>query len=769
MKYVKIDMRFIQIVSFLFLFGFTLSAQNQSISGNVASDEGPLSFATIVLDSSRMVQSDIEGNFSFDKIEKGIHLLEVTFLGYKKFSQQVELGEEKVDLAIALETDLLLFDEVVVTGTKTFKRQTQTAVIVNVIDSKTLDNVQACNLSEGLKFQPGLRVETDCQTCNYTQLRMNGLAGGYSQILINGRPIFSPLTGLYGLEQIPVNMIDKIEVIRGGGSSLYGSSAIGGTVNILTKIPNQNSFLINSMAQNINGQAMDFMTSGNGTIVSKKQKSGASFFINRRDRQAYDHNDDNFSELPEIRNTSLGFSTFLLPAENQKIEFSISNLNEYRYGGELVDMAAHLVQQSEERRHKVWMASTDYQVNFDKASLIAYGAWQNTLRDHYTGIFPDTDEDIMVHLDNPPYGESLTKTVQGGLQFNYELSNFLTGSNVITAGTEYLVDDTFDEIVAYNYLVDQVTTDLGIFVQSDWEITPSINLLSGVRMDKHNLVDRLILSPRISLLYKFLDFAQLRASYGTGFRAPQAFDTDLHIAFSGGGISRVLLDENLKEETSESFNVSLNYDRPSEDWIAGFTIDGFHTRLNDAFTLDPIGEDEFGELFLKKNDQGATVQGLTAELRANYNRQIQVESGFTFQSSRFDNEVEYIDELPGIREFIRTPSQYGFVNVSFTPSQAWNANLNYVYTGSMFVPHFAGAPNQAIDEMFTSPTFHNLSMRLGYTFKVTKNTRAELYGGAKNLFNSYQTQFDIGKNRDSNFVYGPSQPRSLFLGLKWLM
>ena len=104
------------------------------------------------------------------------------------------------------------------TGTKTFKRQTKSAVIVNVIDSKTLDNVQACNLSEGLRFQSGLRVETDCQTCNYTQLRMNGLAGGYSQILINGRPIFSPLTGLYGLEQIPVNMIDNIEIIRGGGS-----------------------------------------------------------------------------------------------------------------------------------------------------------------------------------------------------------------------------------------------------------------------------------------------------------------------------------------------------------------------------------------------------------------------------------------------------------------------------------------------------------------------------------------------------------------------
>ena len=99
-----------------------------------------------------------------------------------------------------------------------------------------MDNVQACNVAEGLKFQPGLRVETDCQTCNYTQLRMNGLAGGYSQILINGRPVFSPLTGLYGLEQLPSSMLERIEVVRGGASSTNGPGAIGGTVNIITRL-----------------------------------------------------------------------------------------------------------------------------------------------------------------------------------------------------------------------------------------------------------------------------------------------------------------------------------------------------------------------------------------------------------------------------------------------------------------------------------------------------------------------------------------------------
>jgi len=199
-------------------------------------------------------------------------------------------------------------------------------------------------------------------------------------VLINGRPTFSPLTGLYGLEQIPVNMIDRIEVIRGGGSSLYGSSAIGGTVNVLTKIPTDNSFSINTSYQNINRGANDFMLSANSTLVSDNEQSGVSFFLNRREREAYDHNDDNFSEIPEIENTSIGATAFFLPTDNQKIEFSFSHLNEYRYGGEMVDTPAHLAQQSEERTHNVWMGSGDYHINFNNGNtnLITYAAWQRT-------------------------------------------------------------------------------------------------------------------------------------------------------------------------------------------------------------------------------------------------------------------------------------------------------------------------------------------------------------------------------------------------------
>jgi outer membrane receptor for ferrienterochelin and colicins len=477
----------------------------------------------------------------------------------------------------------------------------------------------------------------------------------------------------------------------------------------------------------------------------------------------YDHNDDNFSELPELDNTSFGTNFFILPNDNQKIEVSLSNLNEYRYGGEMVEKPAYLTQQSEERNTNVWMASADYQINFndEKSSFISYAAWQNTQRSHYTGILPDEALALQTHLEQPPYGNSNTTTLQGGFQVNHKINHFLKGVNTLTLGTEYVVDDVFDEIASYNYLIDQTTRNLGMFLQSDWEISPSLNLLSGIRLDKHNLVEGLVLNPRVSLLYKYKYNTQIRFNYGTGFRAPQAFDTDLHIAFAGGGISRVSLSPNLLPEKSKSYSASINYDQPTDHFIAGFTFEAFRTRLEKAFFLQPIGQDNFGELFEKQNGQGATVQGLTLELRANFNRKLQIESGFTIQSSKFDEEVAYIDE------FIRTPNDYGFATLSFTPNKKISADINYIYTGKMKVPHFGGSPNQLTDEIITTNPFSELSAKIAYSLSLSKmNSKVELYTGVKNIFNAYQDDFDIGKNRDSNFVYGPSLPRTIYFGLK---
>ena len=759
-----------RIVFIILIIGqFVYGQKRFSVSGEISSEGNSMPYTNIYLETtSHGTVSNADGYYEIKNVPANTYTIVVSMTGFKTIRKKVTI-EGNTTLNFNLETELL--DEIVITGTRTFKRQNNSAVIVNILNSESLNSLQACNLSDGLKFQPGLRVETDCQTCNYTQLRINGLGGGYSQILINGRPIFSPLTGLYGLEQIPVNMIERIETIRGGGSSLYGSSAIGGVVNVITKIPKNDNFEVNYTYQNINSGADDHMVTGNATVISKSEKAGVSLFINNRNRDLYDHNDDNFSELTSLKNNSFGANAFFLPSENQKLEVSFSKLNEYRYGGEMVDRPSYLTQQAEERTHDVVMGSLDYQINFNKdnSSLITYFAGQQTDRDHYTGIFPDNEDEIQNHIANPPYGTSKTTTLQGGVQLNHRLNDFLNGTNVLTIGSEYLVDDVLDVIDSYNYKIDQTTKNLGTFFQSDWEITQKLNLLSGFRVDSNNLVDNLIVSPRFSLLYKSESNVQLRATWSTGFRAPQAFDTDLHIAFAGGGVSRISLDDDLVEERSNSFSASINYDKSTENFIAGFTVEGFYTKLKDAFYLNPIGEDEFGQRFEKQNGDAAVVQGITLETRANYKRKMQLEAGFTIQTSEFSTVVETIEGLAPRREFLRTPNEYGFATLSYMPNNKFNTNLNYVYTGDMLIAHFAGAPEQTVNEYKTTPSFHEFSWRTSYRFDIDNiGAGLEVFGGIKNIFNAYQDDFDTGKNRDSNYVYGPGMPRTFFIGLRIL-
>ncbi len=743
-----------------------------TITGKVSDKNEALPAATIQVAGTNLgTAADADGNFTISGVPTSEQKIEIRLIGYRPYSQKVTvIAGQTVDAHVTLQESNVNLEEIVVTGTRTAKRKTESPVIVNLIDSEALDQVVATNLSEGLKFQPGLRVETDCQTCNYTQLRMNGLPGGYSQILINSRPIFSPLTGLYGLEQIPVNMIERIEVVRGGVSALYGSSAIGGTVNVITKIPTENSYNITNTFQSIKGDATDNILAANATLINEQENAGATFFVNNRNRETYDANGDNFSELPQLKDNSFGANLFYLPTENQKLEISLSSLYEYRYGGEMVDGPAYLSRQSEERTHNVFMGSVDYRINFNeqKQSLIFYYGGQQTDRDHYTGIIPDGGAELESFLADPPYGISDVTTHQGGVQLNNRLDDFLGGEAVLTVGTEYVYDNVLDRIDSYQYLIDQTTTDWGVFVQHDWDIVPQLNVLSGLRVDKHNLVNQAIVSPRLSLLYKLRETTQFRLGWGTGFRAPQAFDTDLHLAFAGGGVSRISLADNLKEERSNSFTASVNYDKATERLIAGFTVEGFYTTLDDAFFQFPWGEDEFGERFEKRNGEGATVQGITIEARANVDYVLEIDAGYTLQSSAYDEAVDNIEGLPAQREFLRTPNQYGYATFTYTPTRNWSASTNIVYTGPMLLAHFGGeGTGQAEDEYFTSPAFTEVGIRLSHTFDLTKvNTGLELFGGVKNIFDAYQDDFDVSKNRDSNYVYGPSLPRTFLVGLR---
>ncbi len=656
-------------------------------------------------------------------------------------------------------------NEIIIEDQKSFSRDIQKTEILHILDQRKIQQVTACNIAEGLNFQSGLRVETNCQTCNYTQLRMNGLQGNYTQILFNGVPIMSAFMSLYGLEQFSSKWIERIEIQKGSGSSVFGSSAIGGSVNIITQMPKKSFTDFEILYQNIDFQSSDWNISSNNALVNKNQKIGLGLVMNYRKRQFYDANNDQFSELPYIQSMNLGTSFFYKPSHKHNLQTQILHLNEYRLGGDMKKIPINLLEQVEERNHKIFIGDALYRYSINgNLELNGFSGFQFVKKKSLTGVMPDNTIDALYYQENLPYGTAFNNTFQAGTILKYTNENLLSGENLFQVGAEYISEQINDKIPSYNYEIQQTTHLWGAFIQNEWKKN-TLKLKKGIRLDKHNAISKIQVNPRLAILYQIHDYCQLRFQTGSGFRPPVFLDTDLHIAFAGGGVSRIFLAPNILPEKAHSYTVSINFDKPAKSYIYGFTLDAFYTRLKNIFALENIGSDNFGQVFEKRNQNLAIIQGLTIEFRANYKRKLQVETGITFQKQNYQNEVFYFEDLEGQKIFLRTPNVYGFALFYFEWKR-FAFNLNYNYTGKMLVPHFGGAENFPNNAYVQSPDFHVLGLKINYEIFNQKH-KLSVFGGTKNFTNAYQKDFDIGKNRDSNYIYGPNLPRTFFVGINW--
>lgn len=257
--------------------------------------------------------TDDTGHYFLKNLPEGDFILQVSAVGYKTLTRNVSLKRGKtLEENFELEEDLVALEGVVVTANRNETTRRMAPTLVNVMDLKLFENTNSTTLSQGLNFQPGVRVENNCQNCGFQQVRINGLDGPYTQILIDSRPIFSALAGVYGLEQIPANMIERVEVMRGGGSALFGSSAIAGTINIITKEPLRNSGQLSHTLMGIGGtSSWDNTTTLNASLVTDNQKAGLYVFGQNRERSGYDNDGDGFTELPKLKNQTLGFRSYL--------------------------------------------------------------------------------------------------------------------------------------------------------------------------------------------------------------------------------------------------------------------------------------------------------------------------------------------------------------------------------------------------------------------------------------------------------------------------
>ncbi|MDE6093335.1 MAG: TonB-dependent receptor, partial [Muribaculaceae bacterium] len=342
-----------------------------------------------ILDTNLATMTDASGHYVFRDLKPGVYTLEVSFMGYSTMKKNADVkSSQTVELNFDILPDAFMLDQVVVTSSKNETVRRESPSLVNVLSGRTLLNIGATSLADGLDFQPGVRVENDCQNCGFTQVRINGLDGHYSQILMNSRPVFSALTGVYGLEQIPANMIDRVEVMRGGGSALFGSSAVGGTINIITKDPLVNSAQVSHTLTSIGPSgSIDNNTTINASVVTDNNKAGIFVYGQSRYRDGYDHNDDGFTEVAQLKTQTLGARTFLRTSDISKLTVEYHNTHEYRRGGDQLAQAAHMAMIAEQVDHNIHAgeATLDLWLRDRRDHVSVFAATQATRRQSYYG------------------------------------------------------------------------------------------------------------------------------------------------------------------------------------------------------------------------------------------------------------------------------------------------------------------------------------------------------------------------------------------------
>lgn len=704
--------------------------------------------------------ADASGHFFMKNLPEGIHTVVAESLNYKSAEQQVTVEKGKnVEINFILQESVLSMDAVVVSATRNETNKKSSATIVNVSSTKLFENTASSNLAETLRFQPGLRVENTCGNCAAVQLRINGLDGQYSQILLDSSPIFSSLAGVYGMEQLPVAMIERVEVIRGGGSALFGSNAIGGVVNIITKEPLRNSLNLSHMSNVMQGGATEFHTSLGGSFVSDDHRAGVYLFGMVKDRDAYDRNGDGFTDLTLMEAQTIGFRGYYKTSVNSKFTAEYHHIGEFRRGGDDINLPPHMSLIAEQTDHKIDGGSMrwNYFSPNSRHLFDVHASAQTINRDSYYGTDRNPDA----------YGLTKDLTLVAGAQYSYVMDRCLFMPAQLTLGCEYSYNDLSDHSIGTRRVLEQTVHTAGLYLQNEWR-SEKVNFVVGGRLDKHSMMNNLILSPRANLRYSPHEDIGLRVSYSSGYRAPQAFDEDLHIDAVNNQSSIIELDPHLRPEYSHSLSASADLYHNFGSLQANLLVEGFYTILDDVFALAKTGENEAGYIIQTRyNAAGAKVRGVTAELKLGIPNIFEMQMGYTFQRSRYDMPEEWSDSVVPQRRMFRTPDHYAYFTATADITRNMKASLFGNYTGEMLVQHNAGYIAEDRSEL--TPSFWDIGVRLAYSFNLTESISMELQGGVKNLFDEFQHDLDRGAFRDSVYVYGPMMPRTYFLGLKFSM
>lgn len=744
------------IVFFLFSFLQVLAAQNTySISGKVTSENLPLPYANIILDgTTKGAVTDENGKFIITNVSQGTYNIAVSFTGFTTRKKKIAISNSDVVINFELnQSDAL--DEVIVTGTLKAVSRLESPVPVEVYSPTFLKKNPTPNIFEALQNVNGVRPQLNCNVCNTGDIHINGLEGPYTLVMIDGMPIVSGLSTVYGLSGIPNSLIEQVEIVKGPASSLYGSEAVGGLINIITKLPeNAPRFFADGF---VTGWGEANVDVGFKSKVGEKATVlfGANYF---NYSNPIDNNNDNFTDVTLQDRISIFQKWDFERANNRKFSLAGRYFYEDRWGGEMQWNPSY-------RGGDEVYGESIYTSRFE-----LLGNYQLPIKEKVNFQFSYSDHDQNSVYGNTPY------LAQQRIGFGQFIWDKKVSKHDLLIGTA----------LRYNYYNDNTTATVNadevtipsLFIQDEINFTKKQSVLLGMRYDYDSRHGN-IFTPRIAYRFKPTEDDIIRLNAGTGFRVVNLFTED-HAALTGS--REVVIEEALKPE--ESYNINLNYLKKlylNNGMMFTFNTSVWHTYFTNAIL--PDYDTNPNQIIYDNLDGHSTSKGISFNADAVFGSGIKASLGATYQ------DVSQTENGTTTRQIL-TERFTGVWSFSY---KHYPTNLTLDYTGNIYGPMRLPLLGELDPRQEYSPTWSIQNIQLTYD----GFDNFEIYGGVKNLLNwtpnkgnpfiiaraddpfDENVQFDNDGNVvptannpyaltfDPSYVYGPNQGIRAFVGLRY--
>jgi outer membrane receptor for ferrienterochelin and colicins len=746
----------------ILLIQLTYSQENITVKGMIMNKSTPIENATLeIIGTNYSTQTDNQGIYIFQNIQKGNHKILVTAVGYKTQRKSITpQSSNLIQLDFELQTDDNELNEVVVSGTLKAVKRLESAVPVEVYTPIFFKKNPTPSIYEALQNVNGVRPQLNCGVCNTGDIHINGLEGPYTSVMIDGMPIVSSLSTVYGLSGIPNSLVERIEIVKGPASSLYGSEAVGGLINIITKNPsNAPLFSADVFTTSWLETNVDLGVKFN---VNQKASSllGLNYYVYD---QTIDNDNDNFTDVTAQNRISLFNKWNFNRAQNRLFTVAVRGMYEDRWGGDV----------RWEKKYRGGDEIYGESIYTKRAELL--GSYQLPTNEKLMLSFSGT-----MHFQDSRYGTTsyIANQKIGFLQLTWDKkigkNDLLTG--IASRYTYY--DDNTQSTALLNENNPEKTWLPGIFAQDEISFSEKHKMLFGLRYD-YNSIHGNIFTPRFAYKLKINDDNILRLNAGTGFRVVNLFTED-HAALTGS--REVVIANNLNPE--KSMNANLNYIKKiylQNGTFIGIETTAFYTQFSNKIVSDYATDPN--KIIYNNIDGYALSQGISCNTDINFTNGLKFILGATYM------------DVSNVENSIKTRP---YLTENFTGTWSASYKINSIdlaidYTGNVYSPMKLPLLSETDPRNPYSPWYSLQNIQFTYT----GIKGFELYAGIKNLLNFTPKQnnpflisrtedpFDKNVQYDSNgkvlvtpdnpygltfdttYVYGPNQGIRGFFGLRY--